>query len=123
MNTMVDKLSSTTGRDRRRNREFDEVPANISYPHVVSNEANLFKAIPYIQRCRGVGLGVGFDQMLEFAANSPLDKVVIIDQSLLTSTATRVLLEAARYHKDIYNEYPTTAQLMQYFSPGMWVRH
>lgn len=81
----------------------------------LSNEPSLYQTFPYIKDISGVGLGVGFDQMLDIACNSHLQEVYIVDYEKSSVLRTRALLEVGRRHKELFGTYPTPQEFIKYF--------
>lgn len=78
-------------------RSRTEMNLRPSYTDIfVPNEIDLVDATARLTKERkGVGLGVGLDQMLDFAINSQLEKIYMVDNQVEVSLATTALLEVA----------------------------
>mgnify|MGYP001606500314 CR=1 FL=1 len=97
--SLSEKTRVPTHRDER-NRDGEN-------SWLVSNEPSLYQAFPYLKNCKGVGIGVCLDQMLDIAVNSSLEKVIFFDYSPQKAITTRALLEIGRRHHSLFGSYPS----------------
>lgn len=82
---------------------------------LVSNEPSLVEVThQYTQNCKGVGIGVGLDQMLNFAVNSQLERVYIVDNQVEVPLVTQAILEVASILRKVGEEV-TPEKLLSHF--------
>lgn len=81
------------------------------------NEININDVFPFTEEKRGVGIGVGIDQMLEILTHSKLDEIVIVDFSPQAHLTTKALLEAGAHYRRLHGTYPSPEIFVSFFSP------
>gem|GEM_PF-4269310 len=97
-------------------RELDEEQtANEVQVAPYSNEPSLFETFEYVRHAEGAALGVGLDQMLDFAVNTRLSEVYITDIAAKSVLTTRALLEAGRKFHMLNKRYPSPEEYVALF--------